>query len=64
MILRWGIQRNTIIIPKSSKQERLEENFKVFDFELSNEDMEFIKNKDRKYRTNNPAKFWGMDLYA
>nr|GEY60970.1 NADP-dependent D-sorbitol-6-phosphate dehydrogenase-like [Tanacetum cinerariifolium] len=64
VVLRWGIQRNTIIIPKSSKQERLEENYKVFDFELSNEDMELIKNKDRKYRTNNPAKFWGKDLYA
>ncbi|KAK1412159.1 hypothetical protein QVD17_33172 [Tagetes erecta] len=64
VVLRWGIQRNTIIIPKSSKQERLEENFKVFDFELTNEDMEFIKSKDRKYRTNNPAKFWGLDLYA
>ncbi|KAJ0636912.1 putative mannose-6-phosphate 6-reductase [Helianthus annuus] len=64
VVLRWGIQRNTIIIPKSSKQERLEENYKVFDFELTNEDMEFIKSKDRKYRTNNPAKFWGLDLYA
>ncbi|KAJ9550154.1 hypothetical protein OSB04_014199 [Centaurea solstitialis] len=64
VVLRWGIQRNTIIIPKSSKSERLEENFKVFDFELSKEDMELIKNKDRKYRTNNPSKFWGIDLYA
>ncbi|KAM0049812.1 putative mannose-6-phosphate 6-reductase [Helianthus debilis subsp. tardiflorus] len=62
VVLRWGIQRNTIIIPKSSKHERLAENYEVFDFELTTEDMEFIKSKDRKYRTNNPGKFWGLDI--
>jgi len=62
--LRWGIQRDTVVIPKSSKVERLKENFEVFDFELSKEDMDLIKGMDRKYRTNQPAKFWGVDLYA
>lgn len=62
--LRWGIQRNTVVIPKSSKLDRLKENFHIFDFELTEEDMEQIKSIDRKYRTNQPAKFWGIDLYA
>lgn len=62
--LRWGIQRNTVVIPKTSKLERLKENFQVFDFELSKEDMELISSMDREYRTNQPAKFWGIDLYA
>lgn len=62
--LRWGIQRNTVVIPKSSKLDRLKENFQVFDFELTKEDMEQITSIDRKYRTNQPAKFWGIDLYA
>lgn len=62
--LRWGIQRNTVVIPKSSKLDRLEENFLVFDFEIAKEDMELIKSVDRCYRTNQPAKFWGIDLYA
>lgn len=64
VVLRWGIQRDTVVIPKSSKLERVEENFQVFDFELSKEDMDTIKRIDKKYRTNNPAKFWGIDLYA
>ncbi|XP_020596277.1 NADP-dependent D-sorbitol-6-phosphate dehydrogenase-like [Phalaenopsis equestris] len=63
-ILRWGIQRNTVVIPKSSKLERLQENFQVFDFTISDEDMNRIMAIDRNYRTNQPAKFWGIDLYA
>eukprot|EP00252_Welwitschia_mirabilis_P014019 TRINITY_DN31039_c0_g1_i1.p1 TRINITY_DN31039_c0_g1~~TRINITY_DN31039_c0_g1_i1.p1 ORF type:complete len:311 (-),score=61.01 TRINITY_DN31039_c0_g1_i1:127-1059(-) len=62
--LRWGIQRNTIVIPKSSNIDRLKENIDIFSFELSKEDMEGIKKIDRKLRTNNPANFWGIDLFA
>ena len=43
VIIRWIMQRGIIVFPKSVKQERMEENFNVFDFELSNEDMEKIK---------------------
>ncbi|KAJ0014582.1 hypothetical protein Pint_20906 [Pistacia integerrima] len=64
IVLKWGMQRNTVVIPKSSKLERLKGNFEVFDFELSKEDMDVIKSLDRKYRTNQPAKFWGIDVYA
>lgn len=64
IVLRWGIQRGTVVIPKTSKLERLEENYKVSDFELSKEDMDVIKSLDKKYRTNQPAKFWGIDLFA
>ncbi|GLU02811.1 hypothetical protein SLE2022_200460 [Rubroshorea leprosula] len=64
IVLRWGIQRKTVVIPKTSKAERLEENFRVWDFELSEEDMDNIKTMDKKYRTNLPAKAWGIDPYA
>ncbi|KAI6701143.1 hypothetical protein NL676_015467 [Syzygium grande] len=64
VVLRWGIQRNTVVIPKSSKVERLEENFQVFDFELAEEDMALIKSIDRAHRSNQPAKFWGINLFA
>ncbi|CAM8899283.1 unnamed protein product [Rhodiola kirilowii] len=64
IVLRWGVQRGTVVIPKTSKHERLQENFQIFDFELKKEDMDLIQALDRNYRTNQPAKFWGIDLYA
>lgn len=48
VILRWLIQRGVIAIPKSVRKERMEENFKVFDFELSAEDMGGIESLDTK----------------
>ena len=43
VIIRWIIQRGIIVFPKSTKLERMEENFNVFDFELTDGDMEKIK---------------------
>ena len=47
VILRWHIQRGTVVIPKSTHKERMEENFNVFDFVLSDEDMKKIAGLDR-----------------
>ena len=44
--LRWNIQRGVVVIPKSVHKNRMEQNFDVFDFELSSEDMEKIKTMD------------------
>ncbi len=46
VILRWLIQRGVIIACKSTHIERMQENFNVFDFKLSDEDMEEIKKLD------------------
>lgn len=46
VILRWLIQRGVIIACKSTHLERIKQNFEVFDFELTNEDMETIKGLD------------------
>jgi diketogulonate reductase-like aldo/keto reductase len=46
VILRWLIQRDVAVIPKSAHKERMIENFDVFDFELIQEDMDIIASLD------------------
>jgi diketogulonate reductase-like aldo/keto reductase len=40
--LRWLVQQGIVVIPRTSKRERLEENFALFDFELSDAEMREI----------------------
>lgn len=47
VILRWLLQRGIVAIPKSVHKERMEENFDVFDFELSDEDMATMAGLDK-----------------
>lgn len=48
VILRWLTQRGVVVIPKSVRKERMEENFNSLDFQLSAEDIEAIKILDTK----------------
>lgn len=47
IILRWELQRGIVVIPKSVHKERMEENFNVFDFELSVDDIALMSTLDR-----------------
>lgn len=48
VMLRWNSERGVIVLPKSTHKERIEENFNVFDFTLSEEDMNKIAALDTK----------------
>ena len=48
VIIRWLTQRGVVAIPKSVRKERMAENFAIFDFQLSHEDMTAIASLDMK----------------
>ncbi len=62
VLLRWGIQRQTVVIPKSTHPERIRENIGVFDFELTSADMEEISGLERGQRLVDPYA-WGKVPY-
>ncbi|WP_127493858.1 aldo/keto reductase [Paenibacillus glycanilyticus] len=71
VVLRWLVQRGIVVIPKSVKKERIVENFNIFDFELSTDDIEQISTLDTRkslflsYRDPEVAKMmgnWKVDL--
>jgi diketogulonate reductase-like aldo/keto reductase len=47
VMLRWAVQQRTVVIPKSSRPERIRSNAQIFDFELSEDDMETLSALDR-----------------
>ncbi len=57
VVLRWGVQRGTAIVPKTSKSERLKENIDLFNFELTNQEMQTIAGLNRNRRFNDPGVF-------
>ncbi|QDT05625.1 putative oxidoreductase/MSMEI_2347 [Rubripirellula lacrimiformis] len=55
--LRFGVQRGTNVVPKTSNPERLKENLALFDFELSADQMATIAGLDQHRRFNDPGDF-------
>lgn len=53
VILRFLVQNNIIVIPKTTKEERMKENIDIFDFKLSDEDMNIISDLDKKKSFSN-----------
>jgi 2,5-diketo-D-gluconate reductase A len=51
VVIRWHLQLGNVVIPKSVTPERIEENFDVFDFHLSEREMEAIEGLDAGRRT-------------
>ena len=63
--LKWGMDRGTSVIPKSSHVQRIQENFASLNCALTPEDYAIIAKVGQKYLTrfNNPSKSWGVPLY-
>ncbi|MEX0791720.1 MAG: aldo/keto reductase [Pirellulaceae bacterium] len=57
VLLRWGTQRGTIVIPKSSRPERLRENLESQNFTLADDEMAALNELDRHRRFNDPGQF-------
>lgn len=53
IILRWHIQRGVAVIPKSATTSRIQENYQIFDFELSTDEMDMINLLNQNQRTGN-----------
>ena len=51
VVLRWHVQRGDIVFPKSVTRSRVEENFALFDFELSDSDMGLFSALNKDHRT-------------
>ena len=52
LMIRWGLQHGLVVIPKSTRAERIRENSQVFDFEISDEDMKSLDSLSEDLRTN------------
>lgn len=51
IMIRWCVQKNLVVLPKSVNADRIRENIDVYDFELDDQDMKDIASLDRDYRT-------------
>ena len=57
VLLRWGVQRGTAVIPKTSSRDRMVENLDIFGFELTQDQMDAISILDQGRRFNDPGYF-------
>ena len=67
IILRWHVQSGNVVIPGSKNPDHIRDNFDIFDFELTDEDMKMIEsvNKNTRYYTATPeliAQYAKMEL--
>lgn len=63
VLLRWGIQRGTAVIPKSTTPEHIKENINIFDFELSEDEMDQLSNLSVRHRFVDSHEWWRIPYF-
>lgn len=65
ILIRWAIDRGTTVVPKTVNKDRLFENFNVFDFKLTTEEVDAINKLDKNQRYINPKHRWnGINVFV
>ena len=65
VILRWGLDRGHVVIPKATSRDHLEENFNIFDFKLTQDQVDKLTKKDIGLRICNKIGHAGKyDIFA
>lgn len=64
ILLRWAIERNTVVIPKSVRKERIKENSEIFDFKLESEEIEGMNKLNKNSRIVVLDDLFGINLFA
>ncbi|CAN8106187.1 unnamed protein product [Discula destructiva] len=64
VVLAWGMQRGTIVIPKSTSDQHLAENVAATQITFTEEELELVAKRDKKARFLDPSNSWGVQLFA
>jgi len=51
ILIRWCLEHNLVVIPKSASKDRIKENFNVFDFHIAEEDMKVLNSMNKNFRS-------------
>ncbi|KAF5022674.1 hypothetical protein F66182_5222 [Fusarium sp. NRRL 66182] len=62
-VLAWGQQRGTVVIPKSTHEKYIDENFGSTEIKFTDQELAEVAAQDKKYRLLNPGEGWGVDLF-
>lgn len=63
VLLRWSVQRDVVVVPKSVSQDRLKQNIDVFGFALDDGDMKALDALEAGKRFNDPGQFANYPIW-
>ena len=65
IVLKWAIERDIVVLPKSSSPEHVRANFDLFDWSLTDDDLAALDDRDRDHPVyDHPARDWSDDVYG